>query len=409
MSNLDHAMVYKSNSLVEASYRLSVAEQRIVLACVSQVPRGEPVTDEVMYSVSVQDIADLSETDADTTYRDLEEATLRLKRREVRIEKEANGKAKRKKVLICGWVQSVAYMENEGRVCLRFNKDMLPYLTELSAQFTKYRLKAVAKMDSAYAVRMYELLAQWQGVGRREVAVDWLREAFQLGDKYPAMKDFKKWVVDAAVEQINEHSDLTASYVQRKTGRNVTHLIFTFAPKREGATPAAPAADADPLARRLRALGLGARLAADWAKRDAARAEAVAAYVEARVAAGQVKGSAAGYLRRVFEEGGALGAAPFQAQAAAQAQEQAAARRRAEDAALAKTRAEGAAYERAKAVSLALPPEAVLALAAKYRQGAGAGQSASWRDDKGGFTNKMERIAFRIWLINQCMDGPPAL
>jgi hypothetical protein len=416
MANLDRAMVYKSNSLVEASYRLSVAEQRIVLACISQVPRGEPVTDEVMYSVSVQDIADLSETDGNTTYRDLEEATLRLKRREVRIEKEANSKAKRKKVLICGWVQSVVYMENEGRVCLRFNKDMLPYLTELSAQFTKYRLKAVAKMDSAYAVRMYELLAQWQSVGRREVAVDWLRNAFQLGDKYPAMKDLKKRVIDVALAQINEHSDLTASYVQRKTGRNVTHLIFTFAPKLEDAPPAAlpqpaaaPAPGGDPLAQRLRALGLGARLAADWIKRDAARAQAAAEYVEARVAAGQVKGSAAGYLRRVFEEGGALGAAPFQAAAAAQAQAQTDARRRAEDEALAKTRAEGAAYERAKAVSLALSPDAVLALAAKYRQGVGAGRSASWRDDKGDFTNKMERIPFRIWLVNQCMDGPPTL
>ena len=248
MSNLESAMVYKSNSLVEASYRLSVAEQRIVLACISQVPRGEPVTDEVMYSVSALDIADLSETDSKTAYRDLEEATLRLKRREVRIERETNSKRKRNKVLICGWVQSVVYMEDEGRVCLRFNKDMLPYLTELSAQFTKYRLKAVAKMDSAYAVRLYELLVQWQGVGKREVAVEWLRDTFQLGDKYPAIKDLKKWVIDPAVAQINEHSDLAASYAQRKTGRNVTHLIFTFAPKEEAQPrPAeAPARDAPP-------------------------------------------------------------------------------------------------------------------------------------------------------------------
>ena len=45
--------------------------------------------------------------------------------------------------------------------------------------------------------------------------------------------DFKKWVIDVALSQINEHSDLSASYAQRKTGRNVTHLIFTFAPKEE--------------------------------------------------------------------------------------------------------------------------------------------------------------------------------
>lgn len=235
MPNLERAMVYKSNSLVEASYRLSVAEQRILLACISQVRRDEPITDEVMYSVSAQDIAELSETDSNTAYRDLKEAALRLKRREIRIEQEPNGKSKRKQILICGWVQTIMYMETEGRVNLRFNKDMLPYLTELTAQFTKYRLKAVAKMDSAYAIRLYELLIQWRDVGERDVPVEWLRDTFQLGDKYPAIKDLKKWVIEPAVAQINEHSDLWVKWNQRKTGRCVTHLRFQFGLKVEAA------------------------------------------------------------------------------------------------------------------------------------------------------------------------------
>lgn len=232
VSDLKNAVIYKSNSLIEASYRLSVVEQRIVLACLSQVRHDEPVTDEVMYSVTAQDIADLTETDVKTTYRDLQEGALRLKRREVRIEKEANSKKKRKQVLVCNWVQTVMYIESEGRVCLRFNKDMLPYLTELSAQFTKYRLKAVAKMDSSYAIRLYEWLIQWRDTGQREVEVSWLREALQLGGKYAAIKDLKKWVVDLAVTQINQHSDLTVSYTQKKAGRTISHFVFSFQPKR---------------------------------------------------------------------------------------------------------------------------------------------------------------------------------
>lgn len=233
MANLDQALIYKSNSLVEASYRLSVAEQRMILACISHIPHGESVTDEVMYSVTAQDIAELSETNARTACRDLQEAALRLKRREVRIEKEANGNLNRKRVLVCGWVQSISYIENEGRVELRFNKDMLPYLSELTEQFTKYRLKNVAKMTSSYAIRLYELLAQWREQKNREVEVDWLRNALQLGDKYPAIKDLKKWVIDPAVAQINEHSDIRLKYDQRKSGRVITHLQFTFIPKQE--------------------------------------------------------------------------------------------------------------------------------------------------------------------------------
>ncbi len=231
MPNLTQAHVYKSNSLVEAGYRLSVAEQRIILACISQVRRNEVVTDEVMYSVTAQDIAALSETDETTVYRDVQEAALRLKRREVRIEKEANSNARRKEVLICGWVQSIKYVEAEGRVCLRFNKDMLPYLTALTEQFTKYQLKAVAKMNSAYAIRLYELLVQWRDKGYREIELQWLREALQVGNKYPVLMDFKRRVIETAVAQINEHSDLKVSYGQRKTGRVVSHLEFTFSAK----------------------------------------------------------------------------------------------------------------------------------------------------------------------------------
>lgn len=237
MPNLEKALVYKSNSLVEASYRLSVTEQRLILACISQVRRDEAVTDEVMYSVSAKNIAALSETDEKTAYRDLREAALRLMNRKVRIEKETNSNAHRKEVLLCSWVQSIKYVEAEGRVCLRFNKDMLPYLSTLTEQFTKYRLKAVAKMSSAYAIRLYELLAQWRDKGKREVELEWLRNALQLGDKYPAIKDLKKWVIEPAVAQINQHSDIKVSYSQRKTGRAVTHLQFIFAPQQAKPEP----------------------------------------------------------------------------------------------------------------------------------------------------------------------------
>ena len=116
-------------------------------------------------------------------------------------------------------------------VAQRFGTDMVPYLSQLSAQFTRYALADVAKMDSAYGIRLYELLCQWRDAGEREVSIEWLRDAFQLGDKYPAIKDFKRWVLDPAVAQINEHSPLQVSWTQRKTGRKVTHIHFKFAPK----------------------------------------------------------------------------------------------------------------------------------------------------------------------------------
>lgn len=234
-------MVYKSNALVEAAYRLSVQEQRILLACISQVRRDEAVTDEVLYSVRAADLAKLSGTAVEAAYSELKAAALRLKRREVRLTQEPNGKGKKTKVMITGWVQTIFYIEGEGRVELRFTKDMLPYLTELTRQFTKYALADVAKMDSAYAIRLYELLMQWGSQGRREIELSQLREWLQLEGRYPSIKDFKLRVLEPAVAQINEHSPLRVSFEPRKTGRKITHLTFDYVTKSKAKKPAAAA------------------------------------------------------------------------------------------------------------------------------------------------------------------------
>ncbi|MBJ2260044.1 RepB family plasmid replication initiator protein [Pseudomonas psychrophila] len=224
--------VVKSNHIIEASYRLSVAEQRVILSAISQVRRDKPVTDEVLYSVTASEIAQLCGTDPKTAYRDLQSAAERLQTRRVSLILEPDGvtiRSKRRRVTC--WVQTVDYIDQEGRIEMRFGKDILPYLTGLQREFTRYALSDVAKMTSAYAIRLYELLAQWPE-GHRVIDMNDLRRWLQLEERYPAIKDFKRWVLDPAVEQINEHSPLNLAWSQRKTGRRITHLVFDYGPKK---------------------------------------------------------------------------------------------------------------------------------------------------------------------------------
>lgn len=227
---MDSALVYKSNALIEASYRLSVYEQRIILGCIAQVRRDEPLTDQRLYTVSAQQIADMTGTQLGAAYQNLKAAAERLFRREVTLHEAPNGQGGAK-VRLTRWVQEVVYQKDQGTIALRFSQPMVPYLSQLTEQFTRYALTDVARMDSAHAIRLYELLCQWRDSGQREVSIEWLREAFQLEGKYPAIKDFKRWVIQPAVEQINEHSPMWVKWSQRKTGRRVSHLAFTFGEK----------------------------------------------------------------------------------------------------------------------------------------------------------------------------------
>lgn len=222
--------VYKSNALIEASYRLSLQEQRILLACISKVDRSQPITDEQMYRVTAKDLAGLSNTSLDGTYTELKEAADTLFERRLTIYEQANDGKPTK--LTLRWVQAARYVQHEGAVELRFGHDILPYLTELSRRFTKYALSDIAQMNSAYAIRLYELLMQWREIGKREVSIDWLRERLDLTEKYPATKDLKRWVLDPSIEQINTHTPIKLKYEQRKTGRKITHITFTFTQKK---------------------------------------------------------------------------------------------------------------------------------------------------------------------------------
>ncbi|AJE23482.1 RepB family plasmid replication initiator protein [Azotobacter chroococcum] len=224
--------VVKSNHIISASYRLSVIEQRIILCCIAQVCRDETITDEVLYSVRASDLAELCGTDMRRAYRDLAEAAERLYERRITILFEPDGKPRAARKRLTRWVQDVDYIEGEGRIELRFGKTILPFLTGLTEHFTRYQLSAVARMTSAHAIRLFELLAQYGSVGEREISLEQLQEWLQLEGNYSMFADLKRRVIEPAVAQVNEHSPLAVKWEQRKTGRKVTHLVFTFGPKK---------------------------------------------------------------------------------------------------------------------------------------------------------------------------------
>lgn len=229
--NLQNAQVYQSNALIESSYRLTLGEQRLVLACISQIKSDEPLKSEDEFEVTALQLAELSGCSLPQAYRELNEAAENLFQRYVILDNYPNTGKKRANKLKTRWLSSIEYNTGKGSLVLTFAQKIIPYLSQLRAQFTKYKLEHVGRMRSVHGIRLYELLMQWQTTGQREVELGWLKTQLQLEDSYPSLKDFKKRVIDHAVNDINLHSNLNVSYTQRKAGRVVTHFIFSFTDK----------------------------------------------------------------------------------------------------------------------------------------------------------------------------------
>lgn len=228
-------LVTKSNHLIESAYKLSLAEQRLLLAVVAKIdshPNKPPITAADQIEVSATEIADLFDMPVKQAYAALKDAAERLYERSVTIGKP-DPDDPRVEYTKTRWVSAVSYLPAQGYVGLYLAPKVLPYLTQLAGEFTRYRLQNVAPMSSVYAIRLYELLVQWESTGEREVGLDWLRQQFLVPDNYSRLFDLKRYVIQPAIDQINAHSNLTVSYTQRKAGRQVVALQFKFGPKVE--------------------------------------------------------------------------------------------------------------------------------------------------------------------------------
>lgn len=217
-------LIVKSNQVVEASYTLTTIEQRLLLSAIAQIPKGESVTDEYVYPVSVEDLKRFGANET-TAYRDLKEGLNRLFDRSIILRLGDQTRRTR-------WVQMIDYLDSKGIVGVRFSKDILPFISNLSTEFTKYLASDLIGITSAHAIRLYELLVQYRSIGKREISIEDLRWMFELQDKYPVWSDLKRWVIDQSLKEINNFSPITVTYDTKKTGKKITSVVFKFQDKK---------------------------------------------------------------------------------------------------------------------------------------------------------------------------------
>ena len=109
-----------------------------------------------------------------------------------------------------------------------FHKRIVPLLSDLRASFTQFALADVTEFSSIYTFRIYQLLMQYKSTGYVKISLDDLRFMLVLFDKYPLVADLKRWVVETAVNEINEKSPYKVKYEMLKKGRKFTHLELKF-------------------------------------------------------------------------------------------------------------------------------------------------------------------------------------
>jgi len=187
-----------------------------------------------VFKVSVKDIAELAEMDPKSAYEQLKRAAESLQERIliVKLPLNVNKRKPEENLRKINWTSSCEYDAGEGEIKIKFGNDFIPYISELERDFTKYKLEDVRLFKASYSIRLYELFVKWEG-NSKEISLAWLKGIFMLSDKYQRVGDLKKCILDVAVEEINQYSDMEVSYEQVKRGRNVVGFLFKYKIKKK--------------------------------------------------------------------------------------------------------------------------------------------------------------------------------
>lgn len=252
-------LVVMDNVITRAAYNLSVNEQRLILSAISQIPKSEPVDANRAYHVTRDDFIRMG-VNPDTVARDIRVATKDLMKKTLvvkteigelefnwlkevlRYDKQAEEKLKAQypnpedysKYIraLRGYnlLDSLPMRNDDDNIVARivFSERIVPFLSDLKVNFTKFLLDEVAGFGSIYSFRIYELMMQFKSTSYCKISIKDLRYILNLGNKYEATKDLRKWVIETAVDEINEKSPYIVSYKMLKTGRKFSHLELRF-------------------------------------------------------------------------------------------------------------------------------------------------------------------------------------
>lgn len=231
-------LIVKDNALINAGYNLSLVEQRLILlAIVNARESGKGITANDPLTIRADAYINQFDVHRTTAYQALKDACKDLFMRQFSYQKRnAKGHVTN---MTSRWVSEIGYTDNEASVLLVFAPAVVPLIVKLEEEFTKYDIEQISKLSSAYAVRLYELLIAWRSTCKTPVfdLAEFKKKLGVVNGEYQRIELFKRRVLNPAIEQINEHTDIKASYEQHKKGRKITGFSFTFTFKKAAKSP----------------------------------------------------------------------------------------------------------------------------------------------------------------------------
>jgi plasmid replication initiation protein len=215
-------VVVQHNNLIESKYKITTLEQRFILALVSKIERNDQKF--ITYEITLTELASLMGISITNMYIEIGRLADKLMSRVLTISTIHGWKKMQ-------WLSYCEYNKKRTVVVCSFHPKLKPFLIQLKEKFTIYDLSIIARLQSVYSIRIYQLLKQYVSIGKRTFELDDLKEILGIEKtKYKVFKDFRKCVIDQAKKELDLKSDLSFDLEKIREGRKIKWLKFIIIP-----------------------------------------------------------------------------------------------------------------------------------------------------------------------------------
>lgn len=224
--------IAQDNRLTTARYELSLVEKRVFYYIIKEVRKNytlgqRDLFDDMVLKMSISDLSKgiKQEGRENQTKKGLK----MLRKRDFEWDNGLDENHEDYEWLVVGFINWAKIKKGVAEV--QVSSELMPFLVELSSQFTPYSLNVAMSLKSKWSQRMYELCQKWQGTDGFRMSVDDLRKSFVLEDKYPRYALLNQYVLQVAKRELKElydigQCDVYFEFTEERNGRSVETLRF---------------------------------------------------------------------------------------------------------------------------------------------------------------------------------------
>jgi len=247
LNDLEKRKVVEHNALIQSVAKMQKTALKMFELAVSCIDTDKIPENNTVY-LSKKELFSFFEVSSSSKHSQFKEA-IEL------MQKQAYFKIKSNKALGIEYesivpIPYVKWNDYNDEVLIRFSPEIMPYLINLKAEFTQYKISELQKLNSKYSIILYRWLSmqynQYEHYsvkgGRRaeqvesyqnpSITVKELRVITDTLNEYKEMSNFTREVLNKPLEEINAHTSFNVTYEKVKKGRSIDSIVFHIEKKR---------------------------------------------------------------------------------------------------------------------------------------------------------------------------------